>query len=202
MRNSISQLISRLNLTEASDTKVPHVFCDQDEVLADFYGVCKRLYNLETNKDANKFLDAPNAWDKVWDTHPNLFALADPMPDAKVLINELTRLQSAKKIRLSVLTALPMPWLKPGFTERRSQAKSDKIQWLSRHFPAAKSIITCARQHKAYYGLAELVATGIKPILIDDNKSNAKEWVSIGNSISILHTSAATSLKELHSHLS
>ena len=198
---SLCQINKALCLKEGYDSHstVPHLFCDMDEVLADFRGACHRLYGTSTHKEVEKILNAPGAWDdpKI----QNIFATLEPMPDASQLMSGLTKLKSSGRIRLSILTALPMPWLKPSAAAQGARAKADKKNWIARHFPAATSIITCARSQKAYYGLADTVATGLQAVLIDDNKSNIKEWKSMANGLGILHTAASKSLAELHSHL-
>jgi hypothetical protein len=197
---SISTLSHRLTLQEGNDThRVPHCFVDVDEVVADFRGACHRLYGTSTHKEIENVLNAPGAWDdpKIF----GIFGELDLMPDAKQLMSGLFKLREANRIRVSMLTALPMPWLKSHNKARGDQARRDKKAWIARHFPSVKTVITCARSHKGYYGLADTVATGLQAILIDDNKSNIKDWKNIANGFGILHTSARTSLAQLHAHL-
>lgn len=201
MTLSLSDLSRGLALNEGFDdsSPIPHVFCDMDEVLCDFYGTCMKIYGVTTPKEVGKKLDEPNAWD-----NPELFRVFSqlaPLPDAKTLMSELVKLRDAKKIRLSILTAIPAPWTRVQRQALGTQARADKKNWIARYFPAVKNVITCHRQEKAYYGLADHVATGIQPILIDDNKSNCQEWGTIAHGIAIMHTSAATSIRELHQAL-
>ena len=200
---TLSQLSRKLSLLEQANTGAPHVFVDCDEVLADFLGTVVSKFNLKDEHAVKKFLAPPNGWDAVTKALPNIFELLKPMPDAHVLVAGLTKLRDQGDIKLSVLTALPKPWMTPGQKHLGDAARNHKKQWITKYFPSigASSVITCQRSDKAFFGLAELVATGIPPILIDDNKSNIKDWKASTRSFAILHTSAADSLKQLHAYL-
>lgn len=200
---TLSQLSRRLPLIEQANSTAPHVFVDCDEVLADFLGTIVSHFKLKDEHAVKAFLAPPNGWDAVTKALPNVFEVLKPMPDAAALVSGVTKLRDQGEIKLSVLTALPKPWMTASQRHLGDAARNHKKQWIARHFPSlgASSVITCQRSDKALYGLAELVATGIPPVLIDDNKSNIKEWKAATRSLGILHTSAADSLKQLHAYL-
>ena len=155
-----------------------HIFCDLDGVLADFEKMAMRVIGhmpSEADKPAtNKFwkmvrahLDAGNPF----------FETMEMMPDAHTLWNYLvphnpTVLSSAGK--------------------RLTGAVEAKYSWVQQHLGvqyAKTAIFTTSAQEKAQYA-------GPNCILIDDRNKAIAPWVAAGG-IGVLHTSAASTIKQL-----
>lgn len=177
----------------------PHVFCDVDGVLANFYAGLEVHFGVD-KKSVNDFLLNRDGWELIANEEPHLFAKLPLLPDAKGLISGLTRLRDNGKIRLSILTAIPDEWYRDATMRKRST--QDKVTWITRHFQKinAKDVLVVRRRDKQEYVSDELTAGNPAPVLIDDFSKNIREWEHAGG-LGIPHTSGSTSLLALHTYL-
>src|SRR6267378_617727 len=124
-----------------------NLYIDLDGVLADFDK--KKLETFGT-------LEVPDdiMWHVYNKIYPDLFCWLALKPGAEVLFDY------CKKYRPIILTALPK--------KNSEKAESGKRFWVREWFGDIR-VITCFREEKQNYS---------KPgdILIDDNKSNIREW--------------------------
>lgn len=200
---SLSEAFGQFYLQEGLNVRVPHIFCDCDGVLADFHKTFGELYGLKGDSEVNNFLNAPDGWKRVEETHPDIFAKCAVLPDAHFLINSLVKLRDHGHIRLSILTALPNEWLTGPRLKYGVSASEDKKRWIARNFSglSTKDVITCARKDKPAYGVADKLAHGIPPVLIDDYKKNTVEWIAQTRGYAIQHKDARSTLAQLGVHL-
>lgn len=178
-----------------SPRMVPHVFCDVDGVLANFYAGMEHYFGV-SQKDTNHFLTARHGWDKIASKEPHLFGKLPLLPDARQLVTGLVQLRDHGLITLSILTAIPDEWYHDSTMRRISTA--DKIQWVTRYFQRipAQNVLVVRRVDKASYVKGQLAAGKPRPILIDDFGKNIREWEAAGG-VGIQHTNAMHSLQSL-----
>lgn len=197
--NNMSDISSvlRILLAEAPEA-VPHVFCDMDGVVADFYTGLSRAMKIPI-QDVERFLQH-EGWSAVERRVPNLFATLPVLSDASKLINGLVELRDDGRIRLSMLTAIPNEWAAQ--PTMRKLSKKNKIDWMRQHFPSVPSsnVLVVLRAEKQRYASAQRAMHRPPAILIDDYTKNIREWNSAGG-WGILHTSSVTSLQTLHKYL-
>lgn len=154
----------------------------------DMDGVIVNLNKLIKERTGTTWDEQPSSsamWRIIREKVPNLFEEADPMPDAKMLVNGV--LQFAKKHHLTVemLTAVPRLATFP-------QAIPQKQAWLKQHFPELAALKFKTGPHsKDKWNHA---TPG--DVLIDDNHMNIAQWAEVGG-IAILHVNAVTSLSIL-----
>lgn len=190
-----SEVGSEVGLDEASTAFMPHVFCDIDGVIANFYAGMKLFFNISPDK-LDGFLRGGGGWKKIAKKEPHLFAKLPLLPDAKQLMAGLDIFRKRKLIRLSILTAIPDEWYADPVLRRVGTA--DKIAWVTRHFPQipAANVLVVRRKDKASYAKAQVAAGQLQPILIDDFGMNIREWEAAGG-FGIKHTHAADSVYAL-----
>jgi len=193
--NSDAIRLDEAPATSRSPQLVPHVFCDMDGVVANFYAGMERYFNVRPH-NVNKFLLQQDGWSRVARHEPHLFAKLPVLPDARGLMNGLAQLRDHNRIRLSMLTAIPDEWYADAAMRR--SATLDKITWMTRHFQRipSKNVLVVRRKNKASYAIAQVKAGRPRPILIDDFAKNIREWESAGG-VGIQHTSATDSLRQL-----
>lgn len=182
-----------------SQGKVPHVFCDVDGVLADFYAGVLRDFGISKGQ-VNTFLTAKHGWATIAKKKPHLFASLPLLPDAKGLIAGLTKLRDAGQIKLSILTAIPDEWYHDA--TMRKISTQDKVRWITRFFQniPAKNVLVVRRQDKQKYAIGQGRAGFPPPVLIDDFGKNIREWEQAGG-LGIQHTTSMSSLQQLSNYL-
>ena len=182
-------------LLETPTTSVPHVFCDMDGVVANFYGGMQREFGVPQER-VNDFLVNKNGWAIITKENPHLFATLPILFGARELISGLTALRDGGRIQLSMLTAIPTEWYVDPVMRKIST--QDKIQWITRHFQKipAKNVLVVRREDKQHYAKAQRAIGHPAPILIDDFLKNIREWEMAGG-VGIHHTSAHDSLQQL-----
>ena len=190
-----SEVGSEVGLDEASTPVMPHVFCDMDGVVANFYAGMKRFFNISPDK-VDAFLRLEGRWKEIAKKEPHLFAKLPLLPDAEQLMANLDIFRKRKLIRLSMLTAIPDVWYADPVMRR--VATADKITWVTRHFPQipAANVLVVRRKDKVSYAKAQVAAGQPQPILIDDFGMNIREWEAAGG-FGIKHTHAADSVYAL-----
>ncbi|SVA28673.1 uncharacterized protein METZ01_LOCUS81527 [marine metagenome] len=160
-------------LMEASEDKLPEVYCDLDEVLVDF---------LRGAKDAvgQDFASMPSEerW-KILNNHKGFWQNLNWKPNAKRLYDFIS------KYNPHVLSA---------YTKRDPSSKNGKMRWLKKHtdFKRSKIHLVLRSQKKDYAKNRD----GSSNVLIDDYIKNIKEWESAGG-IGIHHTNVGKSIAEL-----
>lgn len=174
---------------------MPHVFCDMDGVIANFYAGMEQYFHVSP-ANVDKFLVQQEGWKTIAKKEPHLFAKLPMLPDARSLMNGLAQLRDDHFIRLSMLTAIPDEWY--ANREMRRIATQDKIHWVTRYFQRipAENVLVVRRKDKATYAKGQMSVGHPRPILIDDFGKNIREWEAAGG-IGIKHTSATDSLRHL-----
>ena len=100
-----------------------------------------------------------------------------------------------------LLTAMPSFALAAKDLDMQKMIRKAKMKYATEtlHFPARKVII-CKRKDKANYATIHAFGDNGRNILVDDAEQNSIEWSDAGG-ISILHTSALESIRQLKGHL-
>lgn len=189
-----------MTLSFSEYLSLPHVFVDVDGVIADFKGSMSRFYpECSTNAELNNWLYEHDGWDYLEQENPHVYGKLDVLPDASELMSNLITLRTRKKIRLSMLTAIPKLWAdNPTMSEI---ATNDKKEWVRRRFGIPTDATLVVRREEKQYRVAEENRIGSPtPVLIDDLDKNITEWKSAGGH-GILHTSARSSLVALSKYL-
>jgi len=167
-------------LQEQTETKMPELYVDMDQVLVNFLDGAKKVLGVEyTDKD---YWMKPGSGDKkslLTKKAPNFFRDLDWMPDGKELWNFIS------KYRPNILSAHPTKWM--------PNSKKDKATWLSRNAKGTKDIHLVKREDKQKYAISP---SGQPNILIDDHPKNIKEWKAKGG-VGILHRSAKETIAKL-----
>lgn len=170
---------------------LPHVYTDVDGVLADFFGTIARLYPNHATDDWR--FTGEDGWTLLPKHDYHLYSELDVLPDAKLLMDNLIALRQSKKIRLSILTAVPVAWQKD--TDMARISALEKKQWVNRNFGVSlDDVMIVTRAEKPRFA-------GPRSVLIDDMSANIAEWNAAGG-YGIHHTSAVSSLTLLRKYLS
>lgn len=179
--------------------KPPHVFCDVDGVLANFYEGMLRELGVPKSQ-VNDFLVNKGGWEIISEKKPNLFAVLPLLPDAKKLMSGLITLRDKKRIKLSILTAIPDEWYHD--PTMRKVSTQDKVRWITRFFQTIppQNVLVVRREDKQKYAKAQQAIGNPPAVLIDDLQKNIREWEMVGG-VGIHHTSSINSLQRLVDHL-
>lgn len=193
------RLPSLLDEAPTERPRIPHVFCDMDGVLADFYKGMEREMGVGRD-DVSEYLHNKDAWDIIAKKKPHLFAALPLLPGAKTLISGLIDHRDRDHIKLSILTAIPEQWHSIPLMKKIST--TDKVQWITRFFPdiPAANVLVVTRADKQRYAHSQVAIGNPRPVLIDDFAKNIREW-NRANGMGILHTSVAGSLRQLASYI-
>ena len=146
------------------------IYCDMDGVLVDFERGYKELtgYYSKNHPDNNTF------WEPVDAEGPSYWANLPWMPDGRTLWSYIKR-------------------YKPNILSSPSRSKSSRVgkeAWCKININNQyKDLLLYPRAEKQLF-------SGENHILIDDLPNTIEEWNNKGG-IGILHTSAATTIKEL-----
>ena len=147
------------------------IYLDMDGVLADFD---KEYRKIDPEKvDRKKFIYAV--------MEHKIFEKLDPMPDAKYLLDYVSKL---KDVEIEILTSMGTYDYKRG-----SEAQRQKLNWLQKMGIPYRANFVCAKQEKAKYA-------GGKCILIDDSVGCVVPFRERGGT-AILHTNAKDTITEL-----
>lgn len=121
-------------------------------------------------------------WQELYRLCPDIYAIAEPMPDAYILWKHL--LQHGIH-NLRILTAIPKRWNWPEVTKH-------KRNWVKEKFglPEKQVLFGPYAEDKQYH------CSGPSDILIDDKIINIHQWVSRGG-IGIHHESAIETIRKL-----
>ena len=159
---------------------LPDIYCDMDQVLADFLGGAEKVLGKSyTNKNYWMRDDAGDKKELLQKKSPNFFKNLNWMPDGKKLWNFIQNHEPR------ILSAFPS-WNK--------NAKKDKASWVNRHLGVSSDKVHLVkRTEKRRYAVSK---KGQPNILIDDHPKNITEWNAAGG-IGILHRSADSTIKKL-----
>ena len=148
------------------------IHLDMDGVLVDLEGT---YFNISGNKRED-FSSKNDFWRDI-SKYQDLFAIADPMHDAEILVSAL----KIYDVNIEILTAIPLRSTFP-------TAEQDKENWIKEYFPYnwKFKIGPHARDKKNHCRPGD--------ILIDDHKPNIDDWIEAGG-IGILHTSALSTIE-------
>ncbi len=147
------------------------LYCDMDGVLVDFEKRFKDLTGLDTKSFRNKY-DLDEFWKRIDKAGVGFWVGMDWMPDGKQLYDYI------KPNLYSLLSS-------PSYD---NSSRLGKRLWVKNKIPGTK-LILAARKNKQDYSKENA-------ILIDDLKPTIDEWNAQGG-IGILHTSAASTIKQL-----
>ena len=172
--------VSEMVYTTDDGTVLPSVYCDMDQVLANFLQGTKDV--LGASYADKEYWSDPDTGDKKQELAkkaPHFFRDLEWMPDGKKLYDFI------RKYDLHILSAYPK-WMKNG--------RTDKLKWLKNHTRIKeKNVNLVQRRDKKNYATDD---RGQPAILIDDHIKNIKEWQAAGG-IGIHHTSAANTIAKL-----
>jgi len=146
------------------------IYCDMDGVLVDFDQGYKDLTGMSTeeaNAQGSKFF-----WDPIKQAGEDFWVKLKWMYDGQQLWDYI------KQYNPKLLSA----------PSKEESSKTGKQIWVDEHLPGVELILKAANQKQQF--------SGKNKILIDDRKSNIKQWKNKGG-IGILHTSAASTIKQL-----
>ena len=147
------------------------LYLDMDGVLADFY---KEYLKIDPEKaDRQKFRDAV--------MHYHIFEKLDFLPDTQKLLDFVATLENTK---IEILTSMGTFDYTQG-----TEAKRQKLNWLSAHNINYHANFVNSKQEKAQYA-------GKSCILVDDSVGCINPFVERGG-VGILHTSADKTIEEL-----
>ena len=151
-------------------------------------GVIVNLDKLVRERTGTTWDEQPSSsamWRLIREKAPNLFEEADPLPDAKILVDGVLAFAKKHGMVVEMLTAIPRLATFP-------LAVAQKQAWLKQYFPELSVLKFKTGPHsKDKWNHA---SPG--DILIDDNHMNIEQWAAVGG-IAILHINAASSLQKL-----
>lgn len=154
------------------------IHVDMDGVLADFEGY---WFNLSGRK-YDDYATRSEFWREAV-KYPNLYLELKPMKDCRMLTDGIRKLVKGKDIQIEILTAIPL-------LETFPLAAQHKETWVRKHI---------SRKWKFKIGPHAVDKQNhAKPgdVLIDDQVRNIDQWNAVGG-VGIIHTSAASTLKQL-----
>lgn len=155
------------------------IYLDMDGVIVNLDGVLHKKLGHAWE------LPSQEMWDLIRKKAPTLFIDADPMDDARHLVDVLLKFIKSYNVNLEILTAVPSMVSFDG-------APDQKQEWLRTHFPELTEYKFNIGPH------AKDKQTFCKPgdVLIDDSHMNIDQWRSRGG-VGILHTNTVKTLDTL-----
>lgn len=173
--NKINEILENLN-------DVDTIYIDLDQTMADFVRGVRELTNLKDFKAGESSEELDNLmWEEIRKVD-NFYDKLELIPGAKRLFDELVSKYGVDKVQ--ILTAIPKP--------RRGieTAEKDKISWVRRNLSKNTKI------NIVYSGEKKKFCKGKCSILIDDLKTNKKQWESYGGTC-VLFTDSESTRREL-----
>lgn len=163
------------------------VYCDMDGVLVDMEKGFKAIADGLTPKEYEAKNGKGSFW-KVIGRHPNFWVDLEEMPDAQILW---------KFIKENFKSPVPVI-LSAGQGAKITQQKTE---WIRKHIdPNVKVIIAASGVKKPQYILN--TPGRVTHVLVDDTSKNIDAWNNIDlHRVAILHTDAASSIKQLQSFI-
>ena len=155
--------------------KVSKIFVDMDGVLANFEKKWVELYGFDPEMTHMHKKERKEQFKDFVKDHE--FAVLDPMPDMKTLVDYINSKWNHVPIEILSSTA------ELKFYESISQQKR---MWLHKYDIDWKENFVPGKSHKAEYAKAGYV-------LIDDDRQNIEDWNDAGG-IGILHRDALTTI--------
>lgn len=152
------------------------IYCDLDGVLCDFNGAFKELSGGIPFDIFIKKYDEQSGWDLIGKEGPMYWATLNWLKDGKELWKRIKRYDP-------IILSAP--------SQDPSSIVGKKI-WVKKNLGHPKAIYVPAKEKQKY--------SNKNSILIDDYERNITQWVSHGG-IGILHTSTASTLKQLGKYL-
>lgn len=177
----------RRHLEEATGTPVRgRIYCDMDGVLVDIIAGIAKIDGL-TPAEVAKFRKDNDAFDrhltarkKYYDAeHPHIFQHLPWLRDGKQMWSYIAKFD---------------PWILSAHTRTwQPNCKADKLKWIDAHLsPKPTKTHLVLRAEKRLHA----TTNGVANVLIDDLKTNIREWEKDGG-IGILHVSAAKTIAQL-----
>lgn len=99
--------------------------------------------------------------------------------------NSLELWDYCQQLNPVILTALP------NLKDWDERVKTEKQNWINKHFGESTSVIYCLRSEKVQY------AKSLSDVLVDDNMQNIKEWNDAGG-LGLFHTNSFDSINKLN----
>lgn len=155
--------------------RIKKIFVDMDGVLANFEKKWVELYGFDPEMTHKHKTQRKEQFKDFVKNHE--FAVLDPMPDMKVLVDYLNEKWSHVPIEILSSTA------RDEYYETLSQQKG---LWLRKHDIEWKENFVPGKKHKYKYAEKGYV-------LIDDDRQNIEDWNNAGG-IGILHRDALTTI--------
>ena len=182
---------------ETSPLKV-QLYLDLDGVMADLDKGFKRLSGGLGATEYQKIHGKGSFWEVIGrkdpttrkPKHPNFWIDLEPMPDAQILWKFIK--ENFKNPDTAILSA-----------GQGETIKQQKTEWVRRHIdPNVKVIIADAGARKSNFILPYPSGQRITHLLLDDHQKNINAWNNEAkHQIGILHTNAASSIKQLNNFL-
>ena len=142
-----------------------NIFCDLDQVLADFEGGVYKITGRKVNEQT-----VSKMWNKVLSNN-GFFSNLEWMNDGKELWNHI------KTYNPTILTGLP--------STCKKNVQKEKNEWCNRELGIEYNVITCMSKDKYKY-------SNYNNILIDDRLENGKSWEQCGGTFIHHHNSKRT----------
>ncbi len=141
---------------------IKKIFIDLDDTLADFSGGTKKIGFVPCY---NK-IESDNKMFEMIRECPHFYANLDPYPGSIDMLNKVIETYGIDKVE--ILSGVPKPH------RNITTASEDKLAWCKKYLPKDIKINLCLRQDKHKF------CGGKGYILVDDNKSNCKDWEKTG----------------------
>ena len=141
---------------------IDKIYFDLDNTLADFSAGVKKL-GFVPSKDR---VESDNRMFEMIRQCPHFYANLDLYPGSIDLLNKVIETYGIDKVE--ILSGVPKPH------RNITTANEDKITWCKKYLPKDMKVNLCLRQDKHKF------CSGKGWVLIDDNKSNCKDWEKAG----------------------
>lgn len=184
----LKSLLKEANQEDGDSIKY-QFYCDMDGVLVDMDGGFKKISDGLLPKEYEA-KNGKNSFWKIVNQHPNFWIELEPLPDAKILWDYVTK----------TFKTPPPVVLSAGQGER---IKEQKTAWIRKHIdPSVQVIIATSGINKSKYIINGSDDT-LTHILLDDTDKNIDAWQNSGDRrIALLHKNAGDSIKLIQSIIS